>query len=801
MRAPLRSWKLLPALLALSSCGSAPPSAKPLTQEDYARAERFLGWNVRPLVFNLDPTPVWIGDEERFWYVRESRAGKEFILVDALRKQQQQQAAFDHPRLAASLSQATGSTHAAGALPFDTFEYVSDGTSIRFHLGEEAWTCTLDAYRCTSTADAIASGQGRAVSPDKQWAAFIRDDDLWVRSLAGRRDVRLTADGGPHDAYAVQPDANTTAITSRLRFPGRPDVNVLWSPDSSRLVTYKLDETRMRDSYLVQSVPPGPIGAVRPVLHAFRFPYPGDKEVATARYSIFDPRGGKAIPVDLPVEDVTYETALVEGKMWWSADSRTVYVVLTDRWALTLKLFAVDAATGKSRLLIEEHGDTELETVPGRDGVPAVQVIRNGRSAIWFSERDGWGHLYLYDLDSRGAARQITRGEWTVRSIERVDETGGFVYFTASGREPGEDAYLRHLYRIRLDGTGLELLTPENADHTIVFSRSGRFFVDVYSRVDAATQTVLRDEDGNVVQNVSAADLTGLIASGWKFPEPFVAKAADGTTDIYGVIYRPSNFDPRARYPVIDSIYPGPQHIRSAKTLTEALDETTQALAELGFVVITVEGRGTPLRSRAFHDYSYRRLGVAGGLEDHVAAIRQLSQRYPYMDAGRVGIYGHSAGGFATVRAMLAYPDFYKVGVSSAGNHDQRGNIAAWGERYQGRLEDGDYEEASNPVLAVRSPLKGKLLLAWGDMDDNVSPFLSVQLIDSLIRTNSDFDALVLPNCNHRLVSLSPYFIRRRWDYFVRHLAGREPPPYEIKTASPDYRPLQPASADVTGAR
>jgi dipeptidyl aminopeptidase/acylaminoacyl peptidase len=757
----------------------------------YARAERFLPWNLMPLTRNLTPHAVWIPGQDRFWYVNYSAKGKDFVLVDATSNRRR--AAFDHEKLAATLSSVAGESYSPGNLPFDTLEFIDDRSgvqtraSVRFHVGATLWICTVTGTSCRRDADAIAPARNLHVSPDGRWAEFVRDHNLWVTSTATHGEFALTADGREYDAYAVNGDADTTAVTERLRYPDAPDVNALWSPDSGKILTYRLDESKMAESYLVQSVPPGPIGSKRPMLHHFRFPYPGDEQVASAHYVILDPQERSAIAVDLPPEEVTIATALSFGKVWWSTDSREAYVILADRWALHLKLFAIDAATGKSRLLLEERGTSVLQTSAGffnTSAAPAVRVIHNARQAIWFSERDGWGHLYLYDLGTHAPARQITRGAWTVRDLEYVDEARDEIYFTAGGMEKNADPYLTHLYRIRLDGSHLELLTPENADHSIVFSPTGRYFVDNYSRVDSAPTTVLRDRSGRLLQEISSADIGRLIAAGWRFPEPFTATAADGMTDLYGVIFRPSNFDPLNHYPVIDSIYPGPQVIRSPKTLPKALEDgmQAQALAELGFIVITIDGRGTPLRSRAFRDFSYRNLGAAGGLADHVAAIKQLAERYKYLDADRVGIYGHSAGGFAAVRALLAYPEFYKVAVASSGNHDQRGNVAAWGETWLGPLNEAVYEEASNPVQALKAPLKGRLLLAWGDMDDNVSPFLSVQLIDSLIKTNSDFDLLVMPNCNHRLTNLNPYFIRRRWDYFVRNLLGQEPPQgYEIK--------------------
>jgi dipeptidyl-peptidase 4 len=778
------------------------------TRVDYARAEQFLGWNLSKLTFNLDPHPVWAANGDLFWYLSVSRQGKQFLLVDPSKNIEQP--AFDHARLAASLSSAVGKSYEAAKLPFDEFAFAEEGREIRFDVGENEWNCELATYRCLRVGIAIPSArtakvsanrewypnmgsQGQEISPDQRWSAFIRDHNLWVREIGvSPHEVQLTTDGQQHNAYGVEPDASTTAVTDRIRFPESPRICALWSPDSSKLVTYKLDESKMKDSYLIQSVSPGATGVGRPILHTFRFPYPEDKEVATARYVIFDRQTNKKIDTDLPAEEVTNYSALGEGRVWWSQDARTVYAILTLRGALSMALYAIDADTGKARQLLEERDKSELEVAPGNFQPPAVRVIENGKRVIWFSEKDGWGHLYLYDSATGSQINQITRGSWTVRSVEYVDEQNGTIYFTASGREPGEDPYLRHLYKGRVDGSGVQLMTPEDADHEISFSPSGKYFVDTYSRVDTVPRCVLRSVDGAVVREIGKADISDLLAAGWKFPQPFRAKAADGTTDVYGVIFRPSRFDPRRKYPVIDSIYPGPQVIRSPKTMPDTLDGSALALAELGFVVVTVDGRGTPARSRAFHDFSYGHLGDAGGLEDHVSALKELAGRYPYLDITRMGIYGHSGGGFATVRAMLAYPEFYKVGVSSAGDHDLRGYIADWAERYEGEFEDKHYQEASNSVLALNSPLKGKLLLAWGDMDDNVPPASSLQLIDSLIKANSDFDMLLLPNNNHFLSAVNPYFIRRRWDYFVRNLLDKEPPrEYELKTAPPHYYSLE----------
>jgi dipeptidyl aminopeptidase/acylaminoacyl peptidase len=380
-----------------------------------------------------------------------------------------------------------------------------------------------------------------------------------------------------------------------------------------------------------------------------------------------------------------------------------------------------------------------------------------------------------------------------VRDVVRVDQEARTLYFTAGGREPGRDPYYRHLYRVQLDGAGLELLTPEDAEHAVSLSPSGAYLVDSYSRLDQPPVTVLRAADGRLVLELETADVSGLLARGWRYPERFHVKARDGVTDLYGSIIRPTSYEPTKRYPVLDAIYPGPQTIRTPKAFPEPTAGfwQDQALAELGFIVVTIDGLGTPWRSRAFHDVAAgASFGEAGGLIDHVVGLKQLGARDPSLDLDRVGIYGHSGGGYASARALLTFPDFYKVAVSSAGNHDQRSYTADWGERYIG-LPDGDnYQRAANARLAGN--LKGKLLLVYGDMDDNVHAAMTLQLVDALIAANRDFDLLVLPNHNHLFFDLrkgldryreersvrgiSRYFVRRRWDYFVRHLLGKEPP-------------------------
>lgn len=781
---------------ASAQAQAVPPPCKPeslptsrLTWNDYARAEKLLFWNVSSLydagikhqhtqlIFNAIVTPHWIEKSDSFWYRNQTAHGPEFILVDP--DKASREPAFDHARLAAALSETSGEHYTAGTLPFDSFSFVTDDHAIQFDIGKDLWTCELSSYECKRSGAAAQPSPAEVLSPDGRWAAFARDHNLYVREVATGKEIQLTTDGETYNDYASWPDSRQTAVSDRVAGKILPP-EVVWSPDSKRLVTYRLDQRKVKELYLVQSVPPD--GAVRPVLYTFRYPMPGDKDVALATLMVFDVADKSKVAFDTPPEIVDYIDPIQARWVWWGEKSNLVYFIEKDRGEKTLKLHVADAQSGATRTIIEEHSSTYLEPSPLLDTLPLVRVLDGGSEVIWYSERDGWGHLYLYDAKTGALKNRITSGPWAVRDLLYIDETNHWVYFTASGREEGEDPYLRHFYRVKLDGTSLQLLTPEDADHFNTptftfqnqspFSPSGRFFVDTYSRADAPPVTVLRSADGKLIRVLERADITGLLATGWKFPEPFHTKAADGITDIYGLIYRPSNFDPCRMYPVLDSIYPGPQAIRTIKTFFTD-ESNAPAFAELGFIVVTVDGRGTPLRSKWFHDQSFGHMGDVGDLDDHIAALRSLGAKYPYMDLSRVGIWGHSAGGFAAARAILKFPDFYKVAVASAGGYDQRGYVANWAEKYEGLMNGNNYLEQVTPNLAGN--LKGKLLIAYGDMDDNVPPALALQMINALIKNNKDFDVLVLPNRNHSFI-FDPYFVRKQWDYLVRNLLGAEPP-------------------------
>jgi dipeptidyl aminopeptidase/acylaminoacyl peptidase len=737
--------------------------------EDYRRAERFLPQNVERLVFDGQVTPNWIERTTRFWYRNESPTGKNFILVDAA--QNTRGPAFDHERLAASLSRALSKTYQPTDLPFDAIRFVDEGRAVQFNVERTRWSCNLTTYECSKSGDAEpiggpGPGQGQAArfgrldrpSPDGKYTALVKNYNLIVRVVATGEEIQLTRDGERHYEYATPLPLPSLMIEQGTEEPVQPTA-AFWSPDSKRLVTYVMDQRNFPRLPVVQSAPEN---GFRPQGYTMAYSLPVDQSLPTATPVIFDIERRKRIAVDVKPINLLYPGG---ANFSWFADGRRFHYREIERGYQTIRVREVDAVTGQSRVIIEERSDTQVHS-------PLQRLINKESELIWSSERDGWRHLYLYDVKTGQLKNQITKGEWVVRNIEHVDESARVIYFSAGGRESGRDPYLRHVYRINLDGSGLKLLTPEDADHTVSFSPDGKFFVDAYSRVDLPWVSALRRaDDGTVVRELEKADISRLLATGWKFPEPFKVKARDSKTDIYGLIWRPSNFDPSKKYPIVENIYTGPHGSFVPKTFA-AYRHHSQVIAELGFICVFIDGMGTWNRSKAFHAVSYKNLGD-GGSEDHIAAIKQMAARYPYMDLTRVGIWGHSAGGYDSTHAMLTHPEFYKVAVSSAGNHDHRMDKPGWVELWMGAPVEKHYIEQSNVTLAPN--LKGKLLLAHGDLDENVPIAATIKLVDALIKANKDFDFIFMPNRGHGFGN-DPYFMRRRWDFFVKHLLGVTPP-------------------------
>lgn len=756
------------------------PSAEPATRQRYVRAERLLAANAAKLTSDLVIDPNWIGESDRFWYRWKSLTGVEFVLVDPATGERRQ--AFDHSRLAAALSQATGSPCTAAQLPFDEIDFADDWGSVNFEIDidgkGERWSCNLESYICARIGESPTVAGDVIRSPDDQWEAFTRDHNVWLRSVSSGQERAITTDGAEKNDYGEHLLSPLT--TGGIDDPPPPFVK--WSPDSGKLLFCRVDQREAPQFHLVQSVPKD--GSLRPHLHSFAYPLPGDEVLPLAYLFCADLNSGTVTAVDIDPIEVQYHGSPVYGDgLWWSDDSRTIYFVRQGRGYFRIDLSIIDAESGAARNAISEESSTGIDPSVWR-GTSNIRIFADGSRAVWYSQRDGWGRLYLYDADSGAVIRQLTAGDYEVSNVEYVDEANGLVYFTAMGRETDRDPYYRHLYRVSLEGGEPELLTPEDADHSVTISPTGGCFIDNYSTLDQPPVVLLRAADGSTICQLEQADISALEATGWRKPERFKAKARDGGADIYGALFRPSDLDPDAQYPVIDYIYGGPQAIQAPAAFADAARERdknfweAQSLAELGFLVLMIDGLGMPGRSKAQHDHSYRNL-PDNGLPDHIAAIRQLADRYDYLDISRVGIFGHSAGGYASCRAMFAYPDFFKVAVSSAGNHDHRLDKATWVERYMGLPVGEHYVFSANQNHAEN--LKGKLLLIHGDMDENVHVASTLVVVDALIKANKDFDLLIMPNQPHSCTA-HPYFVRRRWDYFVQHLLGVDPPAgYQIQ--------------------
>ena len=760
--------------LALPSFAQQTGAGRVFTPADYEHAAKFLAFNTRPLVYH-EVHPKWISGE-RFWYHDAGPDGAEFVLFDAAHGTHQP--TFDHAKLAEALSAVSGTSYKAGHLPFTTFEFSADDKSISFTVKAQNWSCNLQTYQCAAEAKKSgAEHREEELSPDGKKAAFIRDYNLWVREVASGKETQLTNDGVKDFGYATD---NAGWIHS-----DRPVL--LWSPDSKKIATFQQDQRGVGEMYVVETK----VG--HPVLQAWKYPLPGDAVVTTIQRVIINVDGPKVIRLQMPpdqhrstlCDDIECRGSGLED-VEWSADGSHLAFVSTSRDHKHEALRVADAATGAVRDVYEESAATQYESGQGHAN---WRYLPASSEFIWYSERDNWGHLYLYDLASGKLKNQITSGDWVVTQLLRVDEKKRLLYFLADSREKGENPYFAHFYRIGLDGRNLTALTPEDGNHQIALSPSGRYFVDSYSKPDVPDTTVLRDESGKLLANVVEVDISKLLASGWQPPVPVTVKARDGVTDLYGLLYKPTNLDTSKKYPIINNIYPGPQggSIGGNWGFSPARSDC-QALAELGFAVVQIEGMGNPLRSKKFHDFYYANMGD-NTLPDQIAGMKELAQRFPWIDIERAGIWGHSGGGFATADAMFRYPDFFKVGISESGNHDNREYEDDWGERYQGLLTknaDGssNYDGQANQNLAKN--LKGHLLLAHGTLDDNVPPYNTLLVVDALIKANKDFDLLLLPNQHHGYGAESLYMMRRRWDYFVRYLLGAEPPhEFELKAPNP----------------
>jgi dipeptidyl aminopeptidase/acylaminoacyl peptidase len=729
----------------------------------YAAADRLMPHRWPDLVFRDRITPTPIGASGCFWYVDRRPEGRRFVLVDPAVPEQRP--AFDHERLAASLAEVLHRPVEATDLPFDSVHLEDDRMVVA--VGEVELQVDLASYQ-VSVEPWPGPARHELLSPDRTWVAFVRDHDLWVRERASGAERQLTSGG-----TAVAPWATSNDITSyrshRDLVGYTPPPVAVWSPDSTRLVTHRMDQTGVTVMHLVQSSPPD---GGRPRLRSYRYPMLHDEHVPMAQLAVCDVRSGEVVLSEDGPFPVTYTSPLLSRQAWWSEDGSRVHWVRCDRAQRTLAVVAMDPGSGSVSTLAVEEREERAQLGPWIVAPVNVRVLASGEVLTW-SERTGWGHLLL-------DGRPVTSGEWAVLDVVGVDENARTVTFTATGRRAGADPYVRDLCRVHLDTGELEELVADGLDHDVA-AVPGGFLVDVASYVDQPPVSTLRAADGSVVLELCRADGSRLVAAGWQPPERFCATAADGTRPVWGLLYRPHELDETGSYPVLDDNYPGPQvyagHVRYPEARPLRSGDGAGATAALGFATVVIDGRGTPGRGRAYQDAT-RGKGLLANLEDHVAVLDQLAATRPWMDLTRVGIHGHSGGGLIAARALLRFPDRFHVGVAVAGGHDDRIYNSSWGELVWDSEEGHDYEDAANATHAAN--LRGKLLLVHGELDDNVTPYVTLRLVDALMAADKDVDLMIVPNADHLLTVHEGHWRRRMLDYLVQHLMGETPPGYSM---------------------
>jgi dipeptidyl aminopeptidase/acylaminoacyl peptidase len=732
----------------------------------YGAAERLLPHRWKDLIVSGRVQPNWVHARDLFWYSRTTAAGDEWLIVDA--SAGLRELAFDCETVAQVLSVGLERAVDPAELPIDSIELLEQG-GLGLHIEGQTWS--WDGATLVQTPMPAPKPLFHSLSPDSRLMVSVVDHNLVLCERKTGVERALTSDGRADFGYGDQPDISTLRFTLDLVGLRMPPA-VIWSPDSRWLVAHRIDQRGLPLMHYVQSSPPD---GGRPRLFSEHYAMAGDEATLRAELVVVDVATGKLTWANIPPLNVAFMAPISANEVWWARDSKRLYFLSGARGDQVLSLYALDPASGETRLLVKEQSETQVQVHPIWGSHPNVHVLGTGE-ILWWSERSGWGHLYLYGPD--GSVRPLTSGEWLVRDLVAVNEEKRELLFSASGRERTLDPYVRQLYRLELDSGEVERLSHDALDHDVVASPSGSYAVDVSSWLDVPERSSLRNGRGEVVLDLEKADATQLYEAGWAPPERFTVKAADGETDLYGLLYVPHDFDSALRYPVLDDIYPGPQiGAATIRFCERGTAEHAASMAALGFAVVVVDGRGTPLRNKAFQEWCR---GQHGGdyLDDHVAAIRQLAAKRPWLDLARVGIYGHSGGGRASVQALLRHPDFYKVGVAVAGNHDDEIYHPGWSEKYVGHPREVDYRNHANSPHADR--LHGKLLLIHGELDNNVHPYMTLRLADALMTANKDFDLLLVPNADHALLVHKSYWLRRRWDFFVRHLHGEQPPEYCI---------------------
>jgi len=734
---------------------------------DYARAAG-LEAKYEAAAIDMAGPATWIGKTDRFWYRMQSRGSKEFIMVDA--QTLKKQPAFDHEKIAASLGEITGKTYKAQDLPFRFIRFDDTGSSFFSFVEGSAIRCTVADSVCKKTErgergapelefGAPRRNEGPRVSPDGKWEALINNFNVAIRAVGTREVTHLSTDGSEGDHYDLS--------------------SIVWSPDSKKLAAYRVKPGYHREVHYVES---SPEDQIQPKSFSRPYDKPGDV-LDLNQPVLFDVAAKKQINIDNALFPNPYELSeLVSRK-----DSRAFTFEYNQRGHQVYRIIEVDAESGKARAVISEEPETFFNYRPANgsqfdSGKQFRFDVADGKEVIWMSERDGWNHLYLYDGVSGALKNQITKGEWAVRGVDRVDEAKRQIWFSACGMYPGQDPYFLYYYRINFDGSGLTLLTPEEANHSGSYSADNQFFIDNYSRLDLPPVLVLRRTvDDTLLATLEQGDMSGLVKVGWKPPEVFTALGRDGKTPIWGIIIRPTNLDPRKKYPVIENIYAGPQGSFVPKSFLTY--SSMMAQAEIGFIVVQIDGMGTANRSKAFQDVAWKNLGDAG-FPDRILWHKAVAAKYPWYDITRVGLYGGSAGGQSALGGLLFHPEFYKAAVSYAGCHDNRMDKIWWNEQWMGWPVGPEYSAASNVDNAYR--MQGDLLLIVGELDTNVDPSSTMQVVHQLIKHNKNFDLLVVPGADHgaaRADQYAAYGDHKRYDFFVQHLLGVMPPRWNQASA------------------
>jgi len=716
------------------------------TAEDYRRAET-ADTSYLNKVYNVAIDWGWLENENRLWYVKRTAQGKEFMLVDPSKKSKTK--AFDHQKLATALADKTKKKVNPNKLPFNEIAFKQKGTVIEFTSDSVKWQCKLPSYQLTFVEKIQPSPHrywgsrwsekegGPVASPDSVWVALIKNSNVYIRNIKSKEEFRLSNDGSDGEYYSTY---------------------VRWSPDSKKLMAYKVRPGEEHKIYLIES---SPKDQLQPKLQSRDYLKPGDAlPIRMPQLFLVDQKRHVKISHDLFSEQFSL------SDFEWRKDSRSFTFEFNQRGHQRYKVLEVEAPSGKINVLIDEQPKTFFDYA----GKSFRHDADDGKEIIWMSERDGWNHLYLYD-GKGNVKNQITKGEWVVRNVVYVDPAKKQVFFMASGMDAGVDPYLRELVRVNFDGTGLTRLTSPGTDHTVTLSPDHTLFYDISQRSDLPpTYSIRSAVDGKEIIELEKADPKPLYALGWTAPEVFSAKGRDGVTDIWGHIIKPSNFDPNKKYPVIEYIYAGPHSNHVPKAFNSPF-RTWHQLAELGFIIVQMDGMGTSNRSKAFHDVCWKNIKDAG-FPDRILWIKAAAKTRPFMDITRVGIFGNSAGGQNSLGAMLHHPDFYKVAVSSSGCHDNRMDKIWWNELWMSYPIGPEYAESSNVTHAHK--LQGKLLLILGELDDNVDPASTMQVINELVKAKKNFDFLFVPGMGHSMGG--DYGEKKRRDFFVKHLLGVEPP-------------------------